>query len=212
MRDGPPALRLALDLGGVLVPSFVPRVIGLVARTAGADEEGLRRLFARELRDPLWAGVLPEGAFWRRLLTAASLDDDGAAWSARMPEVLAPLPAAGRIPGWSRRVPIVVLSNHLRHWVEPQLAAAGVTACVDRMIISCETGIVKPDPRAFLPLADLGVPPGRVLYVDDHPDNLAAARDAGLTTLMADEAGEWADRADALIGPLSREAREGRAV
>lgn len=42
-------------------------------------------------------------------------------------------------------------------------------------------GLAKPDPAAFLAVAErLGADPGRTLFVDDSPDYIAGARNAGL--------------------------------
>ena len=50
----------------------------------------------------------------------------------------------------------------------------------DPILYSCDIGAVKPDPRAFSVAAErCPVSPARVRYVDDLPENVAAARAAG---------------------------------
>lgn len=47
--------------------------------------------------------------------------------------------------------------------------------------VSCDTGVRKPDPRAYLGAAErLGVPPGECLFVDDRERNVAGARAIGM--------------------------------
>jgi putative hydrolase of the HAD superfamily len=61
----------------------------------------------------------------------------------------------------------------------------GLNREVDAALLSCEVGLLKPDPRfLMLALARLGVAPGRGLLVDDVADNLDAARSLGLRTLL----------------------------
>jgi putative hydrolase of the HAD superfamily len=51
----------------------------------------------------------------------------------------------------------------------------------DDLLYSCVVGHAKPDPDYFLRCLDrTGLAGGEVLFFDDHPANVAAARDAGL--------------------------------
>ena len=50
--------------------------------------------------------------------------------------------------------------------------------------VSCDTGVRKPDPRAYTGAAErLGVPPERCLFVDDRESNVRAAREVGMGAL-----------------------------
>lgn len=47
--------------------------------------------------------------------------------------------------------------------------------------VSCDTGVRKPDPRAYTgPAQRLGVAPGECLFVDDRETNVAGARAVGM--------------------------------
>lgn len=49
------------------------------------------------------------------------------------------------------------------------------------MVISAEVGLMKPDPAIYhLALEQVGVEPGEAVFIDDHPDNVAGARDVGM--------------------------------
>ncbi|MCP2339601.1 HAD family hydrolase [Actinomadura rupiterrae] len=49
-------------------------------------------------------------------------------------------------------------------------------------VYSCEIGVAKPDPRAYEICATrLGVPPSDILFFDDTPQNITAARKTGMT-------------------------------
>jgi putative hydrolase of the HAD superfamily len=65
----------------------------------------------------------------------------------------------------------------------------------DDVVDSCEVGLRKPDARIFeLSMQRLGVTdPGAVVFLDDWPGNVAAARRFGMTGIVVDD-----DPADAL--------------
>jgi FMN phosphatase YigB (HAD superfamily) len=52
----------------------------------------------------------------------------------------------------------------------------------DHVVFSCDIGACKPDPRAFrYALSVLGCPAADVLFLDDRPANVAAARALGMS-------------------------------
>lgn len=54
----------------------------------------------------------------------------------------------------------------------------------DEMIISAETGVMKPDARIYhLALNKLGVAPGESIFVDDFIENVEGARGVGMTAV-----------------------------
>src|SRR6266849_1279406 len=54
----------------------------------------------------------------------------------------------------------------------------------DAVVVSCEVGVAKPDPRIYqICLSRLGVLPERALFVDDRADNIQAAARLGIETL-----------------------------
>lgn len=58
----------------------------------------------------------------------------------------------------------------------------GYDALFDVSCYSCELGAAKPDPAFFAEAARrIGGAPAAILFIDDTPSNVAAARDAGLT-------------------------------
>jgi HAD superfamily hydrolase (TIGR01509 family) len=210
--ERPTPWRLVLDLGGVIFPSSMPIVLRRMSQECARSERQLKRFFNHQLRDDLWSGRMSEGEFWTRLLEFAGLPGREAEWSARMAEILEPQPVVERLPGWARRIAIVVLSNHRHEWAVPALERADVIRYLDRLLISSWTGRVKPYPEAFEPLVELGVPPERVLFVDDRPNNLRTAAELGVQTLFAGEGDVWMDEVERRIGPLPRELREAEAT
>lgn len=82
----------------------------------------------------------------------------------------------------------------------PVLAGAGLLELLDPLLISRLTGLVKPDPRPFARLTRLGIPPDRVLYVDDRPHALRRAERQGLATLHAGTDRAWTAHVSARLG------------
>ena len=62
-------------------------------------------------------------------------------------------------------------------------SSRGLDALVDASV----TGVLKPDPRAYAMAAEaLGLPPSAIVFVDDMPWNVEAAREAGMIGLLLD--------------------------
>jgi epoxide hydrolase-like predicted phosphatase len=56
---------------------------------------------------------------------------------------------------------------------------------VDDMIISAEVGLAKPDPQIYLLAANkLGVKPEDTIFIDDMPENIAAAENVGMVGIQ----------------------------
>lgn len=86
----------------------------------------------------------------------------------------------------SARLPVAALSNG-----NADLARIGLDHLFKAQLSACSFGSAKPDPAIFLAACDrLGVPPGEVLHVGDHPDaDVAGAVRAGLRSC-------WINRPD----------------
>jgi len=81
-------------------------------------------------------------------------------------------------------VPMYALSNY-PVWYRLIEAELGLSRFVEWAFVSCDTGVRKPDPRAYLdPCAALQVLPEEALFVDDRASNCAAAEAVGLRTIV----------------------------
>lgn len=79
-------------------------------------------------------------------------------------------------------VPMYALSNY-PVWYRLIDAELGLSRFLDWSFVSCETGVRKPDPQAYLgPCAQLGILPEEAVFVDDRVSNCAAAEAVGLRT------------------------------
>jgi len=110
-----------------------------------------------------------------------------------------------------RRLPLALVSNfdHPPH-VRRLLEESGLAGHFDTVVVSSEVGTKKPDPSIFAgPLAQLGVAAAAVAYVGDSPEDVAAARGAGLVPILVvrpggpsrAEVSDFRTRFDASSGP-----------
>ena len=103
--------------------------------------------------------------------------------------------AAGRRVG--------ILSNELElFYGADTMARLDILKLMDCVVDATHTKILKPDPRAYaLGCAALGLPPERIVFVDDQQRNVDAATAAGLIAIrfdVVDPARSFAEAADAL--------------
>ncbi len=185
---------LLLDFGGVVLKTPFELVDPFLA-AYGLDPELLPWRGPFELAsDPLFAqvleGSLREREYWniRNAEVEALVASDGehpalhALFELPEEELIRPelatlisaRKAAGR--------PVAILTNDLSHF-HPQawIDRISVLHEVDHLIDLSHTDYLKPDPQGFeVAAATLGCSPTEVLFVDDHPVNLAGADGVGM--------------------------------
>ncbi len=58
-------------------------------------------------------------------------------------------------------------------------------AAFDEILLSCDLGLIKPEPEIYrICLEKARAEPGRCLFIDDMPGNIAAAQAAGMRTIL----------------------------
>lgn len=66
-----------------------------------------------------------------------------------------------------------------------RVAELGLDREVDCVVLSCDVGVLKPEPGIFvIALGRLGVPAHDGIFIDDRPQHLDAARTLGLRTVL----------------------------
>jgi putative hydrolase of the HAD superfamily len=76
-------------------------------------------------------------------------------------------------------------TNQSRFRAEHMRSVLGYGREFDRLFVSCDLGVAKPDPKFFqAALDDLGLQPSAVLFIDDHPANVDAASSLGLQAVL----------------------------
>ena len=85
------------------------------------------------------------------------------------------------IPRLAGRYKLALLSNtNELHYRQFRGQFAAVLDRFDRLFVSHEMGLRKPDPAIYRHVSDwAGVPPAECLFIDDLPENVEAARACG---------------------------------
>lgn len=80
----------------------------------------------------------------------------------------------------ARGVPVFALTNFGRETFALARATFDFLNEFDRAYVSADLGVIKPDPAIYAHVEqDCGLPPGALLFVDDKPENIAAAMARG---------------------------------
>lgn len=83
------------------------------------------------------------------------------------------------------RVPIIGLASNAHHeHLRPRLAATGLDALFDPIVLSSEVGAAKPDPAFFAAaVAAAGCAASEALLIDDNQWNVDGAKEFGMQAL-----------------------------
>ena len=174
---------LLFDLGGVLVElAGTERMLHFAGNSMTESRLWEMWLNSSVVRD-FETGRIEPRKFAEALIVEFSL-------SAEPEEILAEL--AEWVPGpvtgaaqfleeLSADFKLGILSNtNAIHW-ERIDAKMGITQYFDFIFVSCQTGLMKPDRRAYeLVIEETGYPPGSIVYFDDLERNTSAALETGI--------------------------------
>lgn len=197
------------DMGNVLLHFSHEREAEQIARVAGLKPAAVwKLLFEDGLHWQAERGELRPQAFYDRFCELTGTRPDYRAFldagndifslNAAIVTVVESLRAAGARLG--------VLSNTSEaHWEHCTRRFPIMTACFPVHALSFRIGVMKPDPRVYSAAAELaGAACEKILFIDDRPDNVLAARAAGWQAVVFESAGQLAEelaRRD-LIPPL----------
>ncbi|MDQ1570052.1 MAG: putative hydrolase of the superfamily [Actinomycetota bacterium] len=139
-------------------------------------------------RDRLDHGLLSVTEYWRRVAVDVgaewSLTDIQRLWTADFRGWTSVEPATvdlldELVQGGTR---IALLSNAGFDFVSP-LTFSPIGALFERVFVSAELGLLKPDPAIYLRVAsELGITPAEMVFVDNKSVNTDAAAALGITT------------------------------
>jgi putative hydrolase of the HAD superfamily len=77
------------------------------------------------------------------------------------------------------------LNNEARETNDYRLRHFGLRTLLSVALTSCYLGLRKPEPAIYLRALDiLGKPPGRILFIDDRIENVAAAAAVGMKAIQ----------------------------
>ncbi len=175
---------LVFDIGGVIVSHDNEAMYRQIAsRCAGSPPTQEVKAVIRRTRWSL--GLEPMSSLHERLQTELGYDGD---WSRFVEDWTCHFTAdrsmAALAAGLARTQRVILFSNtnavHGAHEIPGMEELAEVERC-----LSCDLGLVKPAPEAFLKVAELaGIDPRRSLMIDDLPENVRGAQEAGFQGLL----------------------------
>ena len=191
-RDENRIRAVMFDFGGVLYRMPSPRHMQRLLRFFGVRDPGpitmaIASPLESELVMDLMTGRLPEHELWSRLArdlgirpTLLSLFRKSGLAQRRLDRGL-----SAYLAGLRPRYRTAILTNAGSDFRATFGQAYTLESFVDQLIISAEEGLAKPDPQLYhLALERLGVTAEETLFVDDIPENVAAAQAAGLNALL----------------------------
>jgi 2-haloacid dehalogenase len=177
------------DLGGVLI-DWNPR--NLYRKLFPDDEPGMERFLA-EVTPPEWNRQLDGGRSFRDAVAEQQAAHPQhaeliQAYVDRWPEMLGDVNAevAALVTELRERgLSVFALSNWSAETYPIALGRVPELRLFDDVLISGDAGTTKPDPRIFeLACERFGVEPEQAFFVDDQPENVAAAEEHGLTSIL----------------------------
>lgn len=175
---------IAFDLGKVLVKVDHSRFCNRLAELAGrTTEEVYVAVFQTSLEPDYDTGRISSQEFHRRVQSHFHLDLPFPLFRQMWAEIFDPLEdmeaVAGRL---AQRYPLYLLSNtNEMHFQYIQENYAPLLSPFRAFILSYLVGSRKPEPQIFQALIrEAGLPPAQILYTDDRPEFVEAARALGL--------------------------------
>jgi putative hydrolase of the HAD superfamily len=182
---------LILDYGNVLSHPQREDCFETMVAQVGAPRNDFRDAYWHH-RQQYDAG-LPAAEYWRRVLKTLGdssrrsehghaidqlIKADVASWTQYREEMWV---LAQSFRGGGGRT--AFLSNGVPEAMAQIRAERPLERWFDVVVVSCEVGVAKPDPRIYkICLSRLGVEPNHALFVDDRLENIDAAATLGIQT------------------------------
>lgn len=191
---------MAFDVGGVLT-RVGPDVANVWQERLGMTHAEFGKALASVDRDGrAYTGRLSQADFQARLSTALGLSAEQA--DEFKEDMFGELDAelCAYAASLRPRYATAILSDTIDGARSEYQARYGFEQLVDVIIYSCEVGLAKPDPRIYQLLCDrLAVSPGEVVFLDDRPENVNAARELGIHALLHESTSQSIRSLDALL-------------
>ena len=174
---------LLFDLGGVLIDFSGPRELGQYLRRPATPDEILQRWIACPHTDAFERGLISSSEWAERFVREWDVTvrpDEFLRVFRTMTRCV--LPGARELLDTLRpRFRLAALSNsNALHW-ERNVNELGLLDLFEFAIASHEVGLCKPDPRIYeVAIERAGLPPHAIMFFDDLPSNVAAAKALGL--------------------------------
>ena len=195
---------IVFDLGGVIITLDKEEPIRRLAAIGVKNPQGLLDPYEqRGIFQDLETGRIDAEAFRLRLgdLAGRELTAEECAWVWLGFVVEVPRYKLDYILSLRERHKVYLLSNtnpFIMDWARtPRFSEAGrpLDDYFDKLYLSYQIGITKPDPRIFRHMMDdAPLLPGETLFVDDGQRNIDCARSLGFHTYLPGNGEDWRER------------------
>jgi putative hydrolase of the HAD superfamily len=182
---------IIFDLGGVLMTDVPLMKIArdLSVRFSMSGDELHSHLYPTEHWTLLTLGEISEDEYWDHFLKASKINVDKEELKDMVRTELRPIEENVEIiPLLKSQYKLAILSNHSREWSEFMRKEFDFFNYFDQIIVSCNVGLRKPDPRIYqLALTRLHSEPEECLFIDDKKRNTDGAQRVGMKTIVLDD-------------------------
>jgi len=193
---------LIFDLEGVLLQTADEDLPTTLARQLGRPVEDVRPAFYSEINDRVDLGHGTQEDFWDHVLQSLGLPQSERIILEKFyeTELYIDQRMLEAVRAYRKRYKTGLLSNYtcdLRgrlqtHW--------SVDGAFDEIIISCEVGLIKPDPAIYrLMLERLGCRAEESVFVDDKQINIDGAAALGMKTVLFNSVEQGLADLDAIL-------------
>ncbi len=184
---------VVFDLGGVLVEYVGVAKLRQWMGSELTDQDMHRRWLYSPAVRAFESGQITAEDFAHAIIEEFALDTHAEEFLSEFPDFVRGMydGAEELLTELGRRYPLALLSNTNRPQWEKLIRTTNLRPHFQRVFLSFELGLLKPDHTVFERLvAELGAPAGSIVFFDDNPANVEAARACGI------DARQVADYAD----------------
>jgi HAD superfamily hydrolase (TIGR01509 family) len=181
MHMQPPKAKLAIfDLFGVVFSKGLAGALPELQQAFRCSAEQIRQAYTQQEK-AFDSGTINETQFWGAINQALHTD----VASVRLSQIVI---SSYKINADTVRLTqslrkdhtVIACSNFRKSWFDRLDDRFHVSSLFERVYISSETGLLKPDPRVFdLICSDYPVQPSQTCLLDDDADNVASFRQWG---------------------------------
>lgn len=158
------------DVGELLIP-FIEE------KSTSFDEADIQAAYL-----DVSLGTISPDEFWNRVRVPADLEDEFLLRHRLSSGVVELLKWCSDI-----EVPVWCLSNDVGRWSQKLRARLDIEVYLQGSIISADLGLRKPDRQIYEALIEAsGFPVEKLLFVDDREQNVLAARELGIESILHD--------------------------
>jgi len=174
---------VVFDIFGVLLSRGFPSSSAQLCALLSTDREKIRIVYEK-WEKPFDLGQLSEHEFWINIQRELGTTADWRQLNRVVLESYFPLPGAfDLIKRCSSKTQVFALSNTRREWFEYLDRKFSIRSLFNKMFLSFEIGLLKPEPACFAYLIkELNRSPEHIAYLDDDPENVRVASSLGLVS------------------------------